>query len=103
MNDENRKTFIKENLRVVMVAKESLELEIKTFESNKASLLDSSPGKFVLIKGEEIVGTYDTQKDAIKVGIDKFGNEPFLVKEIQEFEETQNFTSNLIKLVPCPQ
>ena len=46
---------------------------------------------------------YDTRNDAIKIGIDKFGNSPFLVKQISEVEETQNFTSNLIKLVKCPQ
>lgn len=80
-----------------------LSKEIKTFNENKEVLLREKVGKFVLIKGSEIIDTYDSQNDAIKVGIDKFGNAPFLVKKIAEIEETQNFTSNLIRLAPCHQ
>ncbi len=73
---------------------------LKTYEDNKANLLKSDRGKFVLIKDEKIIAVYDTYDDAIKVGIDKFGNTPFLVKQILEVEPTGNFTSNLIKIVP---
>ncbi|MEK6811642.1 MAG: hypothetical protein AABX96_03990, partial [Nanoarchaeota archaeon] len=81
-----------------------LNLELKTYEENKQNLLNSDRGKFVLIKGDAIIGTYDTYDDAIKVGIDKFSNKSFLVKQILEVEPTGNFTSNLIKIVsPCLQ
>lgn len=80
-----------------------LTKETETYQNNKEDLLRESSGKFVLIKGEKIIGVYDTRNDAIKIGIDKFGNSPFLVKKISEVEETQNFTSNLIKLAKCPQ
>lgn len=81
--------------------KNLLSKEIKTYNENKEVLLRNSSGKFVLIKEDRIIGVYDTRNDAIKIGIDKFGNEPFLVKKISEIDETQNFTSNLIKLVKC--
>jgi len=81
--------------------KNPLSEEIKTYNENKENLLRDNSGKFVLIKKERIIGTYDTRNDAIKVGIDKFGNEPFLVKKISETDEVQNFTSNLIRLVKC--
>lgn len=71
--------------------------EIGVYEKNKQKLLRESSGKFVLIKGEQIINVFDTSADAIKVGIDKFGNTPFLVKQILEIEPTQNFTSNLIR------
>jgi len=81
-----------------------LTLELKTYEENKQNLLNSDRGKFVLIKGNMIIGIYDTYDDAIKVGIDKFGNKSFLVKQILEVEPTGNFTSNLIGIVsPCLQ
>jgi len=82
-----------------------LSEEIATYEENKIKLLKESAGKYVLIKGKTIVNVYDSQNDAIKVGIDKFGNSPFLVKKITEVDEKQNFTSNLIKISPasCPQ
>ena len=83
-----------------MVNKNTLSEELKIYEENKAKLIKEANGKFVLIKGKEIVNIFDTQMDAIKVGIDKFGNDPFLVKKIEEVDQKQNFTSNLII---CPQ
>ncbi len=77
-----------------------LSEELETYNKNKAELLKESAGKYVLIKGKEIINIFDTQNDAIKVGIDKFGNTPFLVKKIEEVESKQNFTSNLIKTRP---
>ncbi|MCW8965495.1 MAG: hypothetical protein OQK82_02230 [Candidatus Pacearchaeota archaeon] len=79
-----------------------LSQEINTYNQNKENLLKDNSGKFVLIKGNKIIGIYDTQNDAIKIGIDKFGNTPFLVKKIEEVESVQNFTSNLILLEQCP-
>lgn len=78
--------------------KNILKKELETYEDSKASLLKSSRGKFVLIKEDKIIGIYDTYNDAIKIGIDKFGNKPYLVKRILEVEPTENFTSNLIKI-----
>ena len=77
--------------------------EIANYQQNKEAILRDNSGKFVLIKGDKIIGIYDTRNDAIKVGIDKFSNSPFLVKKISEVEESQNFTSNLIRLTKCPQ
>ena len=71
--------------------------ELETYNKNKTELLKENVRKYVLIKGKEIINVFDTQNDAIKVGIDKFGNTPFLVKKIEEVESKQNFTSNLIR------
>ena len=76
--------------------KTSLFKEAETYEKNKENLLRDYTGKYVLIKGDKIIGVYDTRNDAIKVGIDKFGNTPFLVKKILEIDEVVNFTSNMI-------
>ena len=80
------------------MVKNILAKELETYEENKQRLLSESQGKFVLIRGGDIINVFDTYSDAVKVGIDKFGNTPFLVKKIVEFEEKQNFTSNLIKV-----
>ena len=86
------------------MVKNILSKELETYEKNKPKLLKDSRGKFALIKGEEVVNVFDTYADAVKVGIDKFGNSPFLVKQILEVDQPQNFTSNLIKVsVPCLQ
>lgn len=73
-----------------------LEKELETFEAHKVELLAKSCGRFALVKGDEVVGTFDTTDDAIQHGYERFGNVPFLVKEIVEIETPQNFTSNLL-------
>ena len=44
-----------------------------------------------------VVGVFESQKDAIKVGYEKFGNEPFLVKEVLEVEPELDFTANILR------
>jgi hypothetical protein len=73
-----------------MATEELLKKELETFEENKEKLLKESYGKFVLIKDKVIIEIFDTQADAIKVGIDKFGNDPFLVKKIDIFNSTSD-------------
>lgn len=66
----------------------ALETELATYH-DKLAELKSEEGKFVLISGDEIVGTYTSSEDAIKVGYAKFGLAPFLVKQIQAVEFVQ--------------
>ena len=73
-----------------------LETEIGIYEKNKERLLREHEGEFVLNHDKEIVGTFKSQEDAIRIGIERFGNVPFLVKKIEQHEQSQNFTSNLI-------
>lgn len=80
-----------------MTKENLLRLEKETYEANKEKLVAESEGKYVLIKEREIIGAFDSEKDAIKIGIEKFGNSPFFVRKIERIEQIQNFTSNLIK------
>lgn len=74
-----------------------LEKELETFNLKKAELiLQHRNGGFVVIKDEEILGVWQSRMDALKAGIDKFGNVPFLVKNITESDIAVNFTRNLI-------
>lgn len=66
----------------------ALEKELETYK-NKLPELKQHEGKFVLIKGEDVVDTFATYEDAIKEGYQKFGLEPFLVKQIQSIEQVQ--------------
>lgn len=73
-----------------------LETELQTYNAKKQELLSQASGKYVLIKADKVIGIFDTESDAIRQGYEKFGNEPFLVKQILEIEPTQNFLSNSI-------
>ena len=73
---------------------ETLRDELRTFESRRDDLLGTSLGKWVLIRDGELVGAFDSQADAINVGYQRFGNVPFLVKQVVPVEVPQNYVSN---------
>lgn len=75
-----------------------LEKELKTYEQNKPSLLAKSAGKFVLIKGDQIIETFSSYADALSAGYKQFSDQEFLVKEIKEIE-TINYFSRSLNLV----
>jgi len=73
-----------------------LEQELETYAVNIDSLLASSEGKFVLVHCDKLLGTFDSQVDAITWGYRELGNVPFLVKQVLKVEVPLNFVSNLI-------
>jgi len=64
-----------------------LEKEYAYYLRMKAELLKDHKGKFALIKDEALVGTFDTDSDAYKAGLLKFGNSPFLIIPVTEEDE----------------
>jgi hypothetical protein len=71
----------------------ALKEELETFNQRRRELLGHSTGKYVLIRGSEIVATYDTERDAINEGYRRFGNVPFLVKRVASTDERANYLS----------
>jgi hypothetical protein len=78
----------------------SLGKELELFESQKADLLRTAKGKYVLIHEDEIIGTFSKKEDALKKGYETYGNEPFLVKLISDVPKRVYFMSNVV-LGPC--
>jgi hypothetical protein len=72
----------------------ALEKELQTFDRELPNLL-AEEGKFVVISGDQVVGIYVSYEDAIKVGYEKCGLKPFLVKRIQAVEQVQYFSRDL--------
>ena len=79
-------------------AMDLLDLELRTYDAKREGLLASAEGSFVLIRGEEVVGTYDSAGDAVRQGYQQFGNVPFLVKQVLRVETPQDFVSNLLAI-----
>lgn len=73
---------------------ETLKDELRTFESRRDELLGTSLGRWVLIHGGDLVGAFETQADAINIGYQRFGNVPFLVKQVVPVEVPQDYVSN---------
>jgi hypothetical protein len=72
------------------------EKELKKFNEIRNKLRADNPdGGFVVIKGEEVLGVWQDRMDAIKKGIEKYGDMPLLVKNIYDEDETIDISWNL--------
>ncbi len=49
-------------------------------------------GKYVLIKGEDYHEFFSSYEDALKHGYEKFGLEPFLVKQVSTIESIHSIS-----------
>lgn len=77
---------------------EQLREELETYAAHKAELLGTAAGRYVLIRGSELAGTWETEQDAIAEGYRRYGNVPFFVKQIVDVEVPETFVSNLLTL-----
>lgn len=77
----------------------ALETELAYFESLKAELLKHNEGKYALIIGSELIGTYDRQEDAYKAGIEAKGNVPMLIKLISKGKATESIPAMALGLI----
>lgn len=69
------------------------EQEIKLLKKHLSKLKKQNPnGGFVVIKGNEILGLWLNRQDALKQGFEKYGNQPFLVRNIQDQNSVLRFS-----------
>lgn len=73
-----------------------LQKEIQTYLARKEKLLAQGEGKFVLIKGEGVVGLFESQGGALEEGYRRFRKEPFLVKQVLAVGLPAPFATRLI-------
>ncbi len=66
-----------------------LEKEIKFFNAHNSEWQKSERGKFALIKGDELVGFYNTYEDALAEGARRFKLESFLVRLVAAEKEKE--------------
>jgi hypothetical protein len=67
----------------------SLDQEVSYYESIKPKLLEHNEGQFVLIKGKELIGAFTKEGEAYEAGVKKFGNQPFLIKQVLPEDRTE--------------
>lgn len=71
--------------------------EWKTYRREVERLLaENQEGRFALIKGDEIVGVFDTREEAEELGQQQFPATPFLVKPIRSREPLMRVAGQLI-------
>ena len=73
-----------------------LEQELNKFKEVQGTLKEQNPnGGFVVIKGTEVLGVWNDRVDALKIGIEKYGDVQFLVKNIMDDNTVINFSRPL--------
>ena len=60
----------------------ALEREIATFEKMREELERVHMGKFVVIRGDELFGAFDTFANAAAAALAKFDSEDFLIRQV---------------------
>ena len=54
--------------------------EILFYEANKDEFIRDHLNRYLLIKGQVLIASYETEGAAIGEGVRRFGTEPFLVR-----------------------
>lgn len=76
-----------------------LQQEREFFKAHQAEWAKTHPGKFVVVKGTELVGVFDNPENAVADGMRRFGSESFLVRGVNEKEETLRIPSLMFGLI----
>ena len=74
-----------------------LEKEYKTYIDHLEQFLLSHRNQYVLIKDRRVIGFFVSYEQALKSGLEKFGNVPFFVKMVREEEEVHFFQEGLAR------
>ena len=73
----------------------ALERELAIYTEHLMDLLPNE-GKYVVIKGEEVLGVYDSLDGALSAGYERYGDVDFLVKQISAVEPIEHFSRDIL-------
>jgi len=68
------------------ITKNVLKKELKYYEKNKKEFLKTYKGQFVVIKDNKLIGSYTTEIEAYRAGVEGFGTASFLIKRVVDQE-----------------
>jgi hypothetical protein len=74
----------------------SLKREQAVYEANLSRWLSDHEGEYVLIKGDQVHGFYDSRDDALTAGYTRFGIGPLFVKQVSPSEPINHIPNALI-------
>ena len=80
-----------------------LKEEIEYYRAIKEELLKKYEGKYALIKGKQLIDTYTTHEEAYNAGVEKYGNEAFLIQQILPEEPIQSLPALMLGVMRADQ
>ena len=73
----------------------SLNREQAVYDANLSRWLPDHEGEYVLIKGDEVGGFYESRDEALTAGYSRFGIGPLFVKQVSPSEPVHHIPSAL--------
>jgi len=70
------------------ITKNVLKKELEYYKENKKEFLRTYKGQFVVIKDNKLIGSYTTEIEAYRAGVEEFGTASFLIKQVLDQEPT---------------
>lgn len=64
-----------------------LEQERAFYDQHLPEWLEQCPGRVALIKGQQLIGFFDVETDALREGARRFGLESFLVRRVEPAQQ----------------
>jgi hypothetical protein len=74
----------------------TLQRELDTFRRRLREFLQEHDGEYVLIKGDDVIGFWRNEDQAVAEGDRRFLLQPFMVKKVQSYEKPV-----VIPFFPC--
>lgn len=71
------------------------QTELQTYKAALPKLLPGNDGKFVVIRGAQVLELFQTYEEALEWAYEKFGLDGFFVKQISEEEPIAHFSRDL--------
>ncbi len=69
----------------------ALQQEYDFFLAHLNEFMKTHLNEFVVIKGDKVVGFFNSYEKALRDGLKRFGDVPFFIKEVQEEKEVHFF------------
>ena len=70
----------------------ALQQEYDFFLTHLNEFMKTHLHEFVVIKGEQVIGFFDSYENSLRAGVTRFGSQTsFFIKEVQEEEEIHYF------------
>lgn len=63
--------------------------EKEYLKANRDRFMREYPGKYLLIKGDQVSGAFETCDEGVKEGVRAFGIGPFLVRSVLQAEDAE--------------
>ncbi len=76
-----------------MTGIDSLKKELEAYEKMRNELLKQYRGRVIAIKDEKLIGVYDSEEEAFKDVLEKYGLVPVLIKRVVEREKPEEIPS----------